>query len=65
MINEYRGEKGNMINDQKVREVADRLELIEKSKLDNICTMLREGANIGVEGELRWPSWGRNNPTVY
>ena len=54
-----------MINDQKVREVADRLELIEKSKVDNICTMLRDRANIGVEGEGRWPSWGRNNPTVY
>ena len=65
MINGYREEKGSMINDRKVREVADRLELIEKSKVDNICTMLREGANIGVEGEGRWPSWGRNNPTVY
>ena len=63
--NEYKEEKGSMINDLKVKEVVDRLEVIEKSKVDNICTMLREGANIGVEGEGRWLSWGRNNSTVY
>ena len=65
MRNGYKEEKGSMINDLKVREVADRLKLIEKSKVDNICTKLREGANIGVEGKGRWPSWGRNNSMVY
>ena len=65
MRNGYKEEKGSMINDLKIKEVADRLKVIEKSKVDNICTMLREGANIGVEGEGRWLSWGRNNPTVY
>ena len=52
LINGYREEKGIMINDWKVREVADRLELLEKSKVDNICVMLREGANIGIVPEL-------------
>ena len=37
----------------------------EKEKVEEIAVMLEHGANIGVEGEGRWPSVGKNNSSVY
>ena len=37
----------------------------EKEKVEEIAVMLEYGANLGVEGEGRWPSVGKNNSSVY
>ena len=46
-------------------EISERLELPEKAKVQEIATMLEYGADLGIEGEGRWPSEGPNNESVY
>ena len=54
-----------MIDHKKVEEIAKRLEIPEKVKVSEIACMLENGANLGNEGEGRWPSEGPNNDSVY
>ena len=61
----YREERGSMIDHKKVEEIAKRLEIPEKVKVSEIACMLENGANLGNEGEGRWPSEGPNNDSVY
>ena len=63
--NDYRQERGSLIDHDKVIEISERLELPEKAKVQDIATMLEYGADIGIEGEGRWPSEGPNNVSVY
>ena len=63
--NPYREEKGSFINHEEVRKVAEEMEFGEKRKVEEIAVMLEHGANIGVEGEGRWPSQEANNASVY
>ena len=63
--NSYREEKGSLIDHKKVIEIAERLEIPEKAKVKEIAAMLEDGADLGIEGEDRWPSEGPNNESVY
>ena len=63
--NSYKQERGSLIDHDKVIEIAERLELPEKAKVQEIATMLEYGADLGIEGEGRWPSEGPNNESVY
>ena len=65
VCNPYREEKGSFIDHNKLREVAEEMGHPEKEKVEEIAVMLEHGANIGVEGEGRWPSVGKNNESVY
>ena len=63
--NDYKLERGSLIDHKKVVEIAERLELPEKAKVQEIATILEYGADLGIEGEGRWPSEGPNNESVY
>ena len=63
--NPYRSEKGSMISHDEVRKVAKELNFSEVKKVEEIAIMLEHGADIGVEGEGRWPSQEANNASVY
>ena len=63
--NDYKPTEGSMIDHIKLLEVADRLELKEKAKVQETADMLEHGANLGISGEGRWPSEGDNNKSVY
>ena len=65
VCNPYREEKGSFINHDELRLVAEEMDHPEKEKVEEIAVMLEHGANIGVEGEGRWPSVGKNNESVY
>ena len=65
VCNPYREEKGSFIDHNELREVAEEMDHPEKEKVEAIAVMLEHGANIGVEGEGRWPSVGKNNGSVY
>ena len=41
------------------------LDMPEKSKVAAIQEMLEHWANLGIEGEGRWPSEGPNNSSIY
>ena len=56
---------GSIIDHEKLVEIAERLELKEQAKVEEIAGMLEHGADLGIEGEGRWASEGENNPTVY
>ena len=63
--NPYREEKGSFIDHDKLREVAEAMDHPEKEKVEEIATMLEHGADLGIKGEGRWPSVGKNNASVY
>ena len=48
----YKEERESLINQDKVMEIAERLELPEKAKVQEIATMLEYGADLGIEGGL-------------
>ena len=50
--NSYKEERGSLIDHGKVMEIAERLELPEKAKVQEIATMLEYGADLGIEGGL-------------
>ena len=52
------------IKPEELRKEAERIGMKEKLKLDEIVKTLEEGANLGVKGEGRWSSRGRNNPST-
>ena len=43
---------------------AERLEMKEKLKLEEIIKTLENGADLGIEGDGRWPSHGPNNSSA-
>jgi hypothetical protein len=63
--NPYREEKGSFIDHNKLREVAEAMDHLEKEKVEEIAIMLEHGADLGIKGEGRWPSVGKNNTSVY
>ena len=63
--NSNKQERGSLIDHDKVIEIAERQELPEKAKVQEIATMLEYGADLGIEGEGRWPPEGPNNESVY
>ena len=56
VTNSYREEKGSFIDHTELRKVAMEMNYSEMRKVEEIAVMLEHGANIGVEGEGRWPS---------
>ena len=50
-----------MVDHDALLRVAKRLKYPDMGKVSYICDFLREGASLGIEGEGRWPSAGRNN----
>ena len=52
------------IEPDRLKEEAERLGMTEKLKLAEINRTLKEGANLGIEGEGRWASHGPNNPSA-
>jgi hypothetical protein len=56
---------GSMIDREKLVEVAERLEMKKKAKVREVAEMMENGADLGIEGEGRWPSEGDNNESVY
>ena len=46
----YKEERGSLIDHNKVIEIAERLELPEKAKVQEIATMLEYGADLCIEG---------------
>ena len=65
VTNSYREEKGSFIDHNELRKVAMEMNYSEMRKVEEIAVMLEHGANIGVEGEGRWPSEEDNNESVY
>ena len=63
--NPYRKEKGSFIKHEEVRKVAEEMKFREERKVEEIAVMLEHGANLGIEGEGRWPSQEKNNKSVY
>ena len=63
--NPYRKEKGSFIKHEELRKVAEEMKYKEVRKVEEIAVMLEHGANLGIEGEGRWPSEEKNNKSVY
>ena len=61
VCNSYKKEQGSFINHDELRVVAEEMNHPEKEKVEAIAEMLQYGADIGVQGEGRWPSVGKNN----
>ena len=65
VCNSYKKEQGSFIDHNELRVVAEEMDHPEKEKVEAIAVMLQYGADIGVQGEGRWPSVGKNNDSVY
>ena len=65
VCNSYKKEQGSFIDHDELRVVAEEMDHPEKEKVEAIAVMLQYGADIGVQGEGRWPSVGKNNDSVY
>ena len=65
VTNSYREEKGSFIDHNELSKVAKEMNYSEMRKVEEIAVMLEHGADIGVEGEGRWPSEEDNNESVY
>ena len=61
----YREERGSMIDQKKMEEIAKRLEIPDKAKVREISSMLENGASLGIEGEGKWPSEGPKDDSEY
>ena len=59
--NDYKLERGSLIDHKKVVEIAERMELPEKAKVQEIATILEYGADLGIEGE---EGGHRRDPTM-
>ena len=53
------------ISPENLKIDADRLSMQGKLKLEEIMWTLENGADLGIKGEGRWPSYGPNNPSAY
>ena len=60
----YVPKKGSIVDHEALMRAAKRLNYPDMSKVQYICDFLKEGASLGIQGEGRWPSAGRNNSSV-
>ena len=49
----------------KMKDLATRARLKDKSMINRVCSRLAHGAELGVEGRGRLPTRGKNSATVY
>ena len=56
VCNSYKKEQGSFIDHDELRVLAEEMDHPEKEKVEAIAVMLQYGADIGVQGEGRWPS---------
>ena len=54
--NPYKRKKGSIMDYTQVERVAKEVGYTRLMKVDEIIKTLRDGANLGIEGEGRWPS---------
>ena len=59
------GDSKSWISPDNLRIEADRLNMQDELKLEEIIRTLENGADLGIIGEGRWPSHGPNNPSAY
>ena len=62
--NPYRAEKGSLMDHTQIARIADEVGYERAAKVEKIISTLRDGADLGIEGEGRWPSEGVNDPSV-
>ena len=55
---------GPKLNVEEVRKVAEEVSYPWKSKVEEICSVMVEGANLGILGEGRWVTRGKNTPNA-
>ena len=60
----YVPKEGSIVNHEALMRAAKRLNYHDMNKVRYICEFLKEGASLGVQGEGRWPSAGKNNSSV-
>ena len=63
--NKYKEELGLFINQDKPREVTEKIGHPVVAKEEIIEAMLEFGVDLGIEREGRWPLEGPNNGKVY
>ena len=62
--NPYDPKKGSLVNHEALMRVATRLGYADMVKVRYVCSFLKDGASLEIEGEGRWPSVGKNNNSV-
>ena len=55
---------GPRVNPEVVWEIAQEVEYPWKTKVNEIVKTLIKGADLGITGEGRWPSIGKNSPNT-
>ena len=55
---------GPRVNPEAVWEIAQEVEYGWKTKVNEIVKILIKGADLGITGEGRWPSIGKNSPNT-
>ena len=60
----YMPKVGSIVDHEALLRAAKRLDYPDIGKVHYICDFLKEGASLGIKGEGRWPSAGRNNSSV-
>ena len=60
----YEIERGSLMDHRPLERIAEEVGYIRRTKLAEIVRTLRDGADLGIEGEGRWPSHGRNNISI-
>ena len=62
--NPYKPDRGSFMDHTQIERIADEVGYKRRLKMKEIITNLRDGADLGITGEGRWPSVGVNNPSV-
>ena len=61
LVMSYNGPK---LNVDEIRKVADEVSYPWKSKVNEICSVMTNGADLGIVGEGRWKTSGVNTPNA-
>ena len=57
-------QEGPRLDPQAIREVAEKANYEGAAKVREITSIMEKGAELGIEGEGRWPSEQANNPST-